>query len=216
MSDTSSMNSPVSFESHSAPEYAKYFFGRPKSEHGVVLVLALLVLVVISLLAVTSLRNAGSVEGVVGNLRVTELATQAAEIALRHCEASVLADMTVAAGGNASYQTTLDDSYILPSGTPPNWQNTALWDGDSTAVFVLPLMLLNQPGMTRSTYKRAPECMVERLPPGAAGGGGGAATFYLITVRGFGPEVAALAGKTRLRPLGSEIWLQSNIKVEFE
>ena len=208
------MNSPVIFQNHAAPVSAMLALGRPKSERGVVLVLALLMLVMISLLAVTALRNAGSAESVAGNLRVTELATQAAEIALRHCEASVLADMTLAAGGESTYPTTLDDSYISPLGTPPNWQNKALWDGDAHSVFVLPLGLLNQPGVTTSTYKRAPECMVEQLP--AAPGVGPPATFLVITARGFGPEVAGLSGGSRTRPVGSEIWLQSDIRVESD
>ena len=208
------MNTPVIFPNPALRGSVTSSPNRARSERGVVLVLALLMLVVISLLAVTTLRNAGSAESVTGNLRVTELATQAAEIALRHCEASVLASLTDAAGGESTYPTTFDDAYIAPSGAPPNWQNKALWEGDAAAVFVLPLALLNQPGMTRTTYKRAPECMVERLP--AVPGEGGAATFFVITARGFGPEVAALAGKARLRPLGSEIWLQSNIKIESE
>lgn len=206
------MNSPVIFQNHPAPEAATPSLSRPKSERGVVLVLALLMLVMISLLAVTGLRNAGSAESMAGNLRLTELATQAAEIALRHCEASVLADMAQAAGGESTYPTTLDDSYISPLGTPPNWQNKALWDGDAHSVFVLPLELLNQPGVITSTYKRAPECMVEQLP--AVPGVGRAATFFVITARGFGPEVAGLAGGPRTRPVGSEIWLQSDIRVE--
>lgn len=63
---------------------------RQHRQNGVVLIIALILLVVISLLAVTSLRGAGSAESISGNVRTTELATQAAEIALRHCEAAAL------------------------------------------------------------------------------------------------------------------------------
>ena len=188
--------------------------GTPQSERGVVLILALVLLTVISMLTVFSLRNAGSSESVASNTRVIELATQAAEISLRHCEASIVKIMTVNEGGADPYETTFDNSKISPASSPPLWQNKALWDGDSASVFVLPLTLLNQPGMSSITYKRAPECMVERLP--IVTGVGGAATFFVITARGFGPEVPALASAARIRPVGSEIWLQSNISMKLE
>ena len=186
---------------------------RARPARGVVLVVALVLLVVISLLALTSLRNAGSAESVAGNTRTTELATQAAEIALRHCEASVLANTNTAAGGVSTYVTSFSSSNILPPSTPPHWQNMALWDSNSTAVFVLPLLLLNQPGMTYATYQRAPECMVEQIPSASSTS---TATFFVITVRGFGPEVVALTGPARIRPVGSEIWLQSDIKMDAQ
>lgn len=175
------------------------------------MVVALILLVVISLLALTSLRNAGSAESVAGNTRTTELATQAAEIALRHCEASVLGSVNTTAGGVSTYVTTFTGSNILPPSASPQWQNMALWDSSSTAVFVLPLTLLNQPGMTFATYQRAPECMVEQIPSASSTS---TAIFFVVTARGFGPEVAALTGPARVRPVGSEIWLQSDIKMD--
>jgi Tfp pilus assembly protein PilX len=86
----------------------------PQPQRGVVLIIALILLVVISLLAVTSVRNAGSTATVAGNVRTTELATQAAEIALRHCESSVLAVVS----GTSAYATTFDASNILTANTP--------------------------------------------------------------------------------------------------
>lgn len=184
-----------------------------RSQGGVALVIALVMLVIISLLAITSLRNAGSAELSAAYVRTTELATQSAEIALRHCEASVLGEMIVEAGAVSLYPTTFVAANILAATSPPQWQNKAVWDSSSAAVYVLPLALLNQPGMAVTTYKRPSECMVERLPvaPGVDG-----ATFFVITARGFGPEVAAVVGLARTRPVGTEIWLQSGIKLESE
>ncbi len=183
------------------------------NERGVVLVLTLVLLVLISLLSVTSLHNVGSAESAAGNVRTTELATQASEMALRHCEASVLAAMTVEAGGVSTYPTTFESANILAPSDPPQWQNKALWDSSSATVFVLPLILLNQPGIATVTYRRSPECMVERLP---AVPGVDPSSFFVITARGFGPEVPAVVGTFRTRPTGSEIWLQSNIRLESE
>jgi Tfp pilus assembly protein PilX len=181
---------------------------------GVVLVIALIMLVLISLLVVTSIRNAISTESVIGNVRTTELATQAAEIALRHCESSVLALMETAAGGTSTYATTLTSAHIQSPVTPPHWQNKATWDSDSSAVFVLPLSLVNQSGMSITTYQRSPECMVEPLPVLPSGAKDlNTTSVFVVTARGFGPEVAALNG-SHSRPVGSEIWLQSHIHLQ--
>ncbi|MGV8894428.1 MAG: pilus assembly PilX family protein [Burkholderiaceae bacterium] len=228
----------------------------PQSQRGVVLIIALILLVVISLLAVTSVRNASSTASISGNVRTTGLATQAAEIALLHCERSVIKILTIANGHADSYATTFVTANILLTDAvadDPKWQNVAdNWDSASTTVFVLPLSLVNQTGTSMTaTYKRAPECMVEHMPvgtqtapavpavPAVSAVPAGPrnippavravravravpATYstvedtdssYLITARGFGPEVEADADTTRTRPVGSEVWLQSQIKI---
>lgn len=185
-------------------------------QRGVVLVIALILLVVISLLAVTGMRNAGSSESVLGNVRTTELATQAAEIALRHCESSVLklqrnaqSDFTSLA---ATYSTTFSDVNILAATSPPSWQDTAAnWDVAPSSAYVVPMSLLNQTGMTIVTYQREPECMVEPLPVMNTVGTTVNNLSFVITARGFGPEVAKADG-SRSRPIGSEVWLQSHIQ----
>lgn len=176
------------------------------AEHGVVLIIALILLVVISLLAVTSLRNAGSSESVAANVRTTEMATQAADIALRYCESQVLATPTVAG------------FTILPMTTPPQWQNLSAWDTattSSTVTFALPASDLNESGLS-TTYKRSPECMVECLKADCMHPSGipNTTATFVVTARGFGPEVPALTGTTRIRPIGSEVWLQSHIELE--
>jgi type IV pilus assembly protein PilX len=178
---------------------------------GVVMIVALILLVVISLLAVTSMRSATSAEAVAGNVRTTELATQAAEIALRHCESSaVRITLLVANPANtsaeATYATTMTNDNILRATTSVQWQSTATWDSTSTATFVLPSALV---GGT-ATYKRPPECMVESLT-GTTTVGTNAA--YVVTARGFGPEVP-VADNNRTRPIGTEIWLQSTIEIQ--
>ncbi|NMM09193.1 MAG: hypothetical protein HHJ16_02835 [Polaromonas sp.] len=179
------------------------------SQRGVVLIIALVMLVIISLLAVSSMRNSGSTEEVLGNVRTTELATQAAEIALRRCEGLAL-------GGG-----------IPPATTPGQWRNLSTWDSTSTATIVLSLNEVNQPGLS-SSYQRPPECMAEAMPvmltnlPVTSTGITGTVTYtgtgmsntqtFVITARGFGPEVAA-ANASRSRPSGSEVWLQSYIEL---
>ena len=186
----------------------------PASQHGVVLIISLILLIVISLLAVTSMRNARSSESVAGNVRTTELAIEAAEIALRHCEASVLSLMRGAAYPQTYTPTfTLDNILTTPTTSTPTWQIMSVWDSNSTATFVLPLPVVNQAGMLK-TYQRPPECMVERQPVLLEGSNVVNTTAsFVITVRGFGPEVAP-ADSTRSRPQGNEVWLQSNIQIK--
>lgn len=180
-----------------------------RSERGVVLIIALILLIVISLLAVTSMRNASSSEAVASNVRTNELATQAAELALRHCEASAIKVVRNLAGdttsAQATYTTTFAQSNIVWAATAVEWKNvTATWDiGGSTKTFVIPSTV---PYGT-ATFKRAPECMVESLT-GATPVSTAAA--FVVTARGFGPEVASGTG----RPQGSVVWLQSTIELQ--
>lgn len=192
---------------------------RLQPQRGVVLVIALILLFVISLLAITNMRNAGSSESVLGNVRTTELATQAAELALRHCESSVLkvqknvrGDITSA---EATYDTTFNAANILEASTPPHWQGTSgNWDKAPTLAYVLPLSLVNQAGGAIAvTYQRAPECMVEPLHV-MTGTTLDFKTSFVVTARGFGPEVAAANG-SRDRPVGSEVWVQSHIELKY-
>lgn len=184
-----------------------------RRQSGVVLIIALILLVVISLLAVTSLRNAGSSESVSGNVRTTELASQAAEIALRYCEAAAVE----IGSSTGPYTTTFPPANILTSSAgAPNWQDVNTWDSatsSSTRTFALALSQLNQPGMTMTTYKRPPECMIEQMPTVQTGSTTvNTTSSYVITARGFGPEVPGLAsGSARIRPVGTVVWLQSTL-----
>ena len=187
---------------------------RHQAERGIVLVIALILLVIISLLAVTSLRNAGSSESVAGNVRTTELATQAADIALRHCESSAIKITKLIANASdtsaqATYPTTLVEANVqrvTTAGvtTADQWKSVSNCDSTTTtAVCVLPSTLVGN----TATYQRPPECMVESLT-GVTPTGPPAS--FVITARGFGPEVAAGTG----RPAGTVVWLQSTIEIQ--
>lgn len=197
---------PTAFQKHgSKPKSQRK--GTENSQSGIVLIIALILLVVISLLAVTSMRNASSSESLSGNVRTTELATQAAEIALRHCESSALKIVKVNGGDITSAEALYATTFVSGSISAANsvqWQSTVTWDS-GTGAFVLPSSLV---GGT-ATYKRAPECMIEMLSGGTPTTVISPAAF-VITARGFGPEVAAGTG----RPVGTEIWLQSTIEIK--
>ena len=195
---------------------------RQSSQHGVVLIISLILLVVISLLTVTSMRNAASSESVAGNVRKTELATQAAEIALRFCEEYVVNFIDTAAVLPIDISTPSTDTtkpIIWPPTDPPRWQNKSTstgWDSKDSPAAASALLLeaeVNQTGIAK-TYKRPPECLIEMQQP--AEGASDVLTrtsSFVITARGFGPEVAEADSK-RSRPQGSEVWLQSHIQTQ--
>jgi hypothetical protein len=143
------------------------------------------------------------------------MASQAAELALRYCENAVVANVR--------------SSTALPTGmavqaasSSPLGVSTTVWDTSSRSgvVYVLPSSTVNG----TVTYKRMPECIAEQVPTVSTAGGtttlSTTATF-LVTARGFGPEVAGCdstifpptAGACS-RPDGSEVWLQSTLEVQ--
>lgn len=184
---------------------------RQTKQRGLVLIVSLVLLAIVSVLAALSTKNAASAENVSGNVRLNELALQAAEIALRHCEESVAEVIAVDAGATPTYPTlNFTMSHIQDSEAA--WQAAAAWDTATAPVYVFPLAHLNQPDLV-ATYERPPECMVARTPFVLASGAISTTTAFVVTARGFGPEVPA-AGPDRRRPTGSEVWLQSHIELQ--
>jgi hypothetical protein len=164
------------------------------TQTGAVLIIVLIMLALLSMTAATSMRNAQSTEAISGSTRNTELASQAAEIALNYCEDYV---SQVSRGCDKL----ITDPYILPFADPPAWKTgAAKWDAPNTQIIVLPLSYM---GAT-PIYKRAPECLMEFINKKSN------FCAVVITARGFGPEVAP-AGPLRLRPVGTEVWLQTHI-----
>ena len=171
------------------------------SQQGVVLIMSLVMLVIVSLLAITTMKSALSSESVSGGVRLNQLAHQAAEMALRHCEDAVF--------NNAN------NTAPLPSGlsiqefsAKPGWQGgSTTWDQNNPAIYVLPLTDVNNNG---APYQRPPECLVEHL---AADGTPARNTVFVVTARGFGPEVAKVGDSPDRRPKGSETFLQSTLEL---
>ena len=165
------------------------------TQTGAVLIIVLIMLALLSMTAATSMRNAQSTEAISGSTRNTELASQAAEIALNYC-GNYVKKVVI-----QSCDSRITDPPILPFADPLGCQaGAANWDTPNTQIIVLPLSYM---GAT-PIYKRAPECLMEFIkdkPNFCA---------IVITARGFGPEVAA-AGTKGSRPLGTEVWLQTHI-----
>ncbi|AGX87177.1 pilus assembly PilX family protein [Candidatus Symbiobacter mobilis] len=182
-------------------------------QRGVVLIAALIVLMVVSMLATFSIRNSASTESASGAVRTNNLAAQAAEIGLRFCEDVV----TMAYGQTPTLPpslTTTPTVFVNPSS--PMWQSLTFWDAHDAltkGVFAVPGTIVNQSALG-STYQRAPECIIEAVPVQlSTGQAANNSTSFLITARGFGPEVVGVATGANRRPQGSEVWLQSTFEL---
>lgn len=183
-------------------------------QHGVVLIVAMIFLIVMSLLAVNSMRNSASTEALANNVRTGETAMQAAEMALRHCEAAVrfLVNEELGRAQDAFNTLGITFDHILPmvaQGQPFRWEQVNnVWDSTNPAI-IGPQVLVLQGLVNPATFSRPPECLIERIAPDVA------INNFVITVRAFGPEVEAVPnGATSRRPNGTEVWLQSSFTLE--
>ena len=172
-------------------------------QSGVVLVITLILLVVISLLSAMTLRTAINAEVVSSGPRVVVMGHQAAELALKYCEEATV--QQVQSSVTLPSVPAIQDYPALASAVP-KWQDLGNWDSGRVGVFVVPASAMNQAGPYVS-YNRLPECLVERLPMANADNSTNTSNSFVVTARGFGPEVASGTA----RPTGAEVWLQSTI-----
>ena len=172
------------------------------------MIIALILLMVMSMLSIFTIRQAISSTQLSNNTRTQTMAMQAAEQALKACEARL--------------QNFLDKKSpkLMPSaaplaGQPQLWQTvgtaTSAWDGTTSQVHFpaapadghYTMVLTDAPNV-----KRQPECMLEERNINSV-----LSKAVIITARGFGPEVAA-AGQSRSAPVGTEVWLQANLLIK--
>lgn len=171
-----------------------------RSQKGVVLIIALIMLVVLSLVAVVSIKSTLSTEVSTNNSRTYSLAMQGAEAALRHCEnLAINALRTVPVSPNQTPRP------APAAGAAYEWMDVAAnWDNANFVTLqgvILTSADINDSN-TQGLYKRFPECMIQYLQLGNT-------QRFVVTARGFGPDVPALSGNARPKPVGSEVWLQS-------
>jgi type II secretory pathway pseudopilin PulG len=180
-------------------------------QHGVVMIIALILLMVVSMLSVFTIRQATSSTQVSNNARTQTTAMQAAQMVLQECETRVRNGLD----GNTP---SISPDPATPPATPPTaqlWQPNAAgempnWDGQ-TSLAHFPAVppanhytLIMNAAPAGTMLQRTPECMVERQLNNNQ--------IIIITARGFGPEVPAVDA-TRSAPQGTEVWLQSFLEI---
>ncbi|MBC3882547.1 hypothetical protein H8K35_14225 [Undibacterium sp. LX40W] len=156
---------------------------RNKNQHGFVLPVSMIFLIVMTMLAVTAIRKATMDEKIGGNLRAQESAFQAAEKGLRFCERS----LDLAAGSTTmcqlragstinvlTSQDAYDDTNVMAN-FPSKWKDKTVWtSGDVVTVSGTDEL---------KGVASQPQCLVERWPlPGRDQN----SWPYVITARGVG------------------------------
>ena len=188
------MNTPTSMHRTARPG------SRRRHQRGVVLAMSLVLLAILSLVALYAMRGSILGEQVSKNIRANEVASQAAETALRYCEDRVR---------TAQALTIIDaPGTLTPGELPDQWQTRANWF-DNAVSNEIPADQLVAANMRPLPVR--PRCIVERftLPP-APGEDRRAVAFmqpHLITAIGFSADYERDASNRAIS--GGETWLQS-------
>lgn len=150
-------------------------------QKGAALVVSLIILIAITMLAVTSMKGSSTELTMAGNLRESALTFQAAEAGLSAAEAALQADNIPA-------------NLILETEPDPDYLAEATWDGASATVVPDTLSLVNITTNPRYIVKSLgtwdPNASVSALDPGYSGYGRSSdartIAYYRVTARGFG------------------------------
>ncbi|MHB1331033.1 MAG: pilus assembly PilX family protein [Sulfuriferula sp.] len=175
-------------------------------QHGAALITGLIFMVVLTLLAVASMRNTGLEEKMAANAQNQNMAFQAAEAALRQGLSQIYSGaITSASGFTAGCTTVAPIGLCMPSapGVAPIWttqfpfgQTTPTVSGAATYSGTPLLNVANQPQYIIELLPSipCPDCSIGS----GRGGGAGTATPFRVTARGWGqaPEAQATTQAT--------------------
>ncbi len=171
-----------------------------KHQHGVSLIIVLIMLGVMALTSASTLRNASSNERVSNNFRMQVLAHHYAEAALRYCEMQLtLADESRVA--------TLKESNLAVSTATLAWRQRVSWTGAGGVMASRTSVPEAVVVSAVSPFKPSllPECVVEKK---ALDGG----LVYVVTARGFSPDYSADGRGFTVK--GSVVWLQTWLAIQ--
>jgi Tfp pilus assembly protein PilX len=139
------------------------------------------------------------------NQRSRGLAFNAAEMALRYCEARVVSNTITPA------QAAIPIAPTAAFGQTPAWQDITNWNTNTFRTIVPDTFAFDG---SSTTFTRPPECMIQKQvltdamgPPQNPGTPSGLEA-YIVTARGFSPDYAE---QNNIPTTGSAIWLQSTV-----
>lgn len=180
----------------------------PSAEHGVVLPMALIMLVIISFAGLLAARNSSTFEQFSNNMRTNQVSRTAAEDALRQCErvarasvegnAAFAADIGKIVTGTVIAENPTGAQVAITSGV---WNTHLNWaPGAANLITVTPQFGTDV--QTNARLRNAPTCIVQTMVNDR----------FLVTARGLSND-AVVGADGRLRE-GSEVWLQSILTPE--
>lgn len=165
---------------------------RHGKQSGVVLIVVLIMLVVIGLVSAAAMRGALSADQISNNARLENLAKQAAQIALRYCEAQ----LALPTPGVTIYPAPTD----IGTDTKAAWETYTHWSGTPAGIKATTVPESYLKATDSYAPRTLPQCLVEnsRFSTDAK----------VVTARGFGPDYDAT------RASGSVVWLQSVVSLQ--
>ena len=158
-----------------------------RRQRGVTLLVALIVLVIIGLTSASVMRSVLSTDLVANNARVQTLATQAAQIGLRYCEAQAINDANGTPGA-------------LPEVPADYWSDVGHWSEAKTGIYDVPEDFMLSANGTFSPA-HLPQCMAQKATLDGK-------TTYVVTAKGYSPDYDD-ADNDGYTDSGSVVWLQS-------
>ena len=160
-------------------------------QHGVALIIGMVILVLLALLGASAYSVATQDERIAGNARDRARAMAAAETMLRDCEYHV---QSGAAFNGTNTTAPTDPGMYLAPGSPGTTNTT--WLGDQTSwAGLAPRLLPNYQTINPDWLGGPPQCIAELLPAGAIPGvkpgglplgGVGSPQLAHVTARGYG------------------------------
>lgn len=158
-------------------------------QHGIALIVVLVMLAVISLVSGASLRAALSAEQITHNMRLESLAKEAAHIGLRYCEEALL---------HSPPSLTVHPAPLTPN--PALWMLWSSWHGSHALAHTVPASTMSSADSAFVPAFR-PQCLLETHPAHPE--------LITVTARGFSPDHQAdSAGRTTR---GAMAWMQSMV-----
>ena len=156
---------------------------------GIALVVVLILMTVISMVAGATLRAALNAEQITLDLRLENLAREAAHIGLRHCEQSLL---------QTTPQLTIHPA--PPSQQPALWTRWSTWHGPQMQAHNIPASASHNHA-DHLTQNAPPQCLIEVNPAHPQ--------LMTVTARGFSPDYQADSAGRAVR--GAAAWVQSTV-----
>jgi Tfp pilus assembly protein PilX len=183
---------------------------RRRPQRGIVLIVALVMMALIAISTAMVMKGALFQDKISANQRARSLAFNAAEMALRYCEARVTANAITAE------QSSIPVTEIVAFGQTQAWQDINNWNSSTYRTIVPSTFAFDGSNIT---FSRAPECMIQKLDlrdatnQAPAGSTAAAPEAYIVTARGFSPDYAE---QNNLPTSGTAIWLQSTVQIKIE
>jgi type IV pilus assembly protein PilX len=178
----------------------------PKQQHGVVMVVALILLSIMAIGAAVMVRGGVLGSRIGGNATAQAQALQMADAALRWCEHQVLTQSTQNFVGTPLVQIQPIDADHTDD--PQLWRTEANWN-KGTVVASLPASLVSSLPTDGAKFNQPPLCMAEEMALPLRPGGDPNERAFIITARGYsaGYQASTLFGAS-----GAMVKLQSSLR----